>query len=515
MTSCNKCGAKNNDGFAYCSECGAALEKSSSENALGGQNSVTGSISSPKDTYDIEREYAVGGMGVTILVKSRKTGVRLILKQLRMDKVGDWKTIELFEREAEVLRQLDHPLIPKYIDYFQSQDKKNFNLVQSFIEGTTLQKHIEQQTPFSPKEFTNYFKQTLEILVYLHGMVPPVIHRDITPKNIIINKGKAFLVDFGSVKSAMKSDTGTLATTVGTFGYMPPEQMMGRAEAGSDMYSLGMSFIAFATHTDPTELPLNKKTGQVEVKDLLKQLSSSARETLESMTRMGLQDRLCDAKEALDILSGRRSEAVNKEEVRPKRISPTAIPFTSTNGFKLMLGAAGIVLIFLIGWIIESANESPPPVIVVKKDAPTILSKKTESPVVKPAAEPKTIALAQELTPKAIEAILISSGWKSQLSGISAQLKFARQASGVTAAMRLDDGDKLNLNVTMKKVEFGMVTIVMTGQRVNDGVTIRSSIYANITKDSTMLIGHHDMIYKENTNEYSTSERWVAREEGK
>ena len=129
--------------------------------------------------------------------------------------------------------------------------------------------------------------------------------------------------------------------------------------------------------------------------------------------------------------------------------------------------------------------------------------------------EPKTIALAQHLTPQAIENILIGKAWQGQLNGQTVVFKFFRQGSGLSGNVKFDDGDKLNLRVITKKVEYNIVSIVMTGQRVNDGVTIKSTLYANISKDSTTLIGNHEMIYKQGSNEYTTSERWAASSEKK
>jgi eukaryotic-like serine/threonine-protein kinase len=255
---------------------------------------------SDKDTYEVEREYAKGGMGVTFLVRSRRTGQRLILKQMLLSRVEDWKMVELFEREAEVLRKLSHPQIPHYIDYFSDADKKQFSLVQSFIEGVTMQSMIDGRGSVKPDEFKSYLRQCLQILKYLHQMIPPVIHRDITPKNIILHDGKAFLVDFGSVKNMINPESSGLSTSVGTFGYMPPEQIMGQAVPASDMYSLGVSFIALATHSDPMHFPLNSKTGQIETKKLLAHLPENIRAILEQMTLPGIESRLNDPSERYD-----------------------------------------------------------------------------------------------------------------------------------------------------------------------------------------------------------------------
>ncbi len=258
------------------------------------------SFTSDRDVYEVLTEYAKGGMGVTYLVRSQKTGQKLILKELRMDKARDWKAIELFDREVQVLRNLNHPNIPQYLDSIASEDKVTFAMVQTFIDGKTLQQLLAEKALFSHEQFSDYLCQCLDVLAYLHGMVPPVIHRDISPKNIIISGEKAYIVDFGAVKSAL-TPTSSFSTVVGTFGYMAQEQVMGKAAPGSDMYSLGMSFVAFATRHEPEQLPLDEETGQVNVRELL-ELPDKLEAVLEGMTRLNLTERLCDASQAIKIL---------------------------------------------------------------------------------------------------------------------------------------------------------------------------------------------------------------------
>lgn len=249
---------------------------------------------SSQDSYTVLSEHAHGGMGVTYLVQSVKSGEKLILKQLRMDRVEDWKMVELFEREADVLRSLDHPNIPNYVDYFATEGQKTFALVQEFIDGRTLQSMIDERATVSTEKFIDYLSQCLEVLDYLHKRVPPVVHRDISPKNIIIRDDTAFVVDFGAVKQAINPMSSGMSTMVGTFGYMAPEQMMGRAQAGSDVYSLGMSFVAFASHTDPAAMPIDEQTGQINVRAMLN-LPDQIEIVLESMTRINMTERIKEA----------------------------------------------------------------------------------------------------------------------------------------------------------------------------------------------------------------------------
>jgi serine/threonine protein kinase len=95
----------------------------------------------------------------------------------------------------------------------------------------------------------------LKILQYLHGLKPPVLHRDIKPNNLILGQDKrVYLVDFGAVQNSAAIE-GVTFTVVGTSGYAPLEQFWGQAVAASDLYALGASLIHLLTGISPADLP--------------------------------------------------------------------------------------------------------------------------------------------------------------------------------------------------------------------------------------------------------------------
>jgi serine/threonine protein kinase len=197
----------------------------------------------------------------TFLAIDLTTDIPVVVKLLIFERDFDWQDLKLFEREAETLKSLDHPAIPRYLDYFEFDlvEYRGFGLVQTYIDAQSLDAAINLGRRWSEPEVKQISSSLLEILDYLHSQNPPVIHRDIKPSNILISNrsghhvGDIYLVDFGSVQNLGHRDGGTM-TIVGTYGYMPPEQFGGKAFPASDLYSLGATLIYLATGKHPADL---------------------------------------------------------------------------------------------------------------------------------------------------------------------------------------------------------------------------------------------------------------------
>ncbi len=252
------------------------------------------------DAYEVLAEHGHGGFGVTYRGRRRRDGLDVIVKALRLRGLPDWKTFDLFEREAAVLRSLSHPSIPAWVDHFPLHEvgrQAGFVLVQEFIPGKTLQQTLREAGGLQAGEMQHWFADLLAVVAYLHERTPPVIHRDITPKNIILRpSGPAALVDFGSVQAAFAAGDTVASTSVGTFGYAPMEQLLGRATSASDLYGLGMTFLAAATGCEPSGMPLDGV--QVDVGRLLGTGHPLTR-LLQEMTEPDPRNRLHDASVAL------------------------------------------------------------------------------------------------------------------------------------------------------------------------------------------------------------------------
>ena len=320
--------------------------------------------------------------------KSSKDDASLVI--VKMLTFGDdiqWDALKLFEREAQILKQLNHDRIPKYRDYFSINERMLwFSLVQEYIPGTSLKELLNQKQRFAEKKIRQIATEILEILIYLHQLTPPVLHRDIKPSNLIMGEDKqVYLVDFGAVQDRAALEGGTF-TVVGTYGYAPLEQFGGRAVRASDLYALGTTLIHLLTGIAPADLPTSDL--RIQFRDYLSlNLSSEFLTWLEKMTEPALERRFQTAKEARDILkfgwqrkedssltpsSFSRSyrsviaeiEKPNKTKIEIKKSSRSleiAIPLLGINGLA-NLGRA----IFLFGslglfiWLLATAPDIIP-----------------------------------------------------------------------------------------------------------------------------------------------------------
>jgi eukaryotic-like serine/threonine-protein kinase len=137
-------------------------------------------------SYQILGILGEGGSGITYRARNTQTQQEVALKALSLSRIDDWKSLELFEREAQVLSTLDRVGIPKYIDYFYTDldGDRDFYIVQELAPGKTLSEWMKSGWRGSEEEIKNIAIQILEILCYLHRHQPPIVHRDLKPTNI-------------------------------------------------------------------------------------------------------------------------------------------------------------------------------------------------------------------------------------------------------------------------------------------------------------------------------------------
>lgn len=256
------------------------------------------------DRYRIIHQLGKGGSGITYEAEEIATQQRVALKVMSFRDMQDWKQLELFEREAQVLSYLEHPAIPKYLDYFQidSEHDRFFYIAQALAPGKSLAALIEDGWHTTESEVKRIAREILNVLSYLHGLTPPIVHRDIKPQNIIRSEdGSIYLVDFGAVQSVFRNATAHGSTVVGTYGYMAPEQFRGQAYGATDLYGLGATLLFLLTHCNPGDLP--QKRLKLAFRDHLQlQIEPSFSDWLDQMIEPLLEERFSTAKEALSGL---------------------------------------------------------------------------------------------------------------------------------------------------------------------------------------------------------------------
>jgi hypothetical protein len=207
--------------------------------------------------FEVERVLVSSGHG-RLYLATGAGGERVALKELVFTQIPSTQTLVAFEREAKLLQQLDHPGVPRFVSSFTEGEgvHTRFYLAQEYVEGASLLARMSTHR-FTEEDIVRIARQVLDILEYLHGLEPRVVHRDVKPANILMRKdGSIVLVDFGAARDF--SLTGG-ATLVGTFGYMPPEQLVGMADATSDLYALGASIAHLLTRRPPWQLSLGSR----------------------------------------------------------------------------------------------------------------------------------------------------------------------------------------------------------------------------------------------------------------
>jgi serine/threonine protein kinase len=256
----------------------------------------------------------------TFLAQDLRSRLLVVIKTLYFSDTFQWDDLKLFEREVDTLKHLNHPAIPKYLDYFKVEeaDIRGFALVQTYIEASSLDSVIKDGRTFSEAEIVELANRLLSILSYLHEQEPPVIHRDIKPSNILLSNrsahsiGDIYLVDFGSVQTVASKDGGTI-TIVGSYGYIPLEQFGGQTQTASDLYSLGMTLIYLLTGTHPAELP--SINGRVQFDNT--HLSGRFSRWLNKITEPHLAQRFASAQSAQMALTSNEENCGDFANLKP------------------------------------------------------------------------------------------------------------------------------------------------------------------------------------------------------
>jgi len=260
--------------------------------------------------YRILRDLGGGGFGKTFVAEDTLSSDRrtCVIKQFQPGS-RDQEFLKiarrLFQSEAETLRTLgSHSQIPELYDSFE--EDQEFYLVLEYTEGKALSQQLNEVSRLDESDVIHLLRDVLEVLDFVHQN--QVIHRDIKPANLIQRKDdrKYVLIDFGAVKQLQTQLNTELMQTgytvgIGTHGYGPSEQLMGKPRYSSDIYALGMTAIHALTGMQPAQLPTHPDTGEVIWRDEAL-VSPKLAAILTKMVRYHFSDRYAAARDVLSAL---------------------------------------------------------------------------------------------------------------------------------------------------------------------------------------------------------------------
>lgn len=212
--------------------------------------------------YRILSEIGHGGMSVVYMAINEKVNKTWAVKEVRKDGKMDFNTVRQgLMAEIETLKKLKHPNLPSIVDVIEDAD--SFIIVMDYIEGRSLDKILEENGAQPESFVVEWAKQLCDVFGYLHSRTPPIIYRDMKPANIMLKPdGNIMVIDFGTAKN-YEIDLGE-TTGIGTIGYAAPEQYigsgLGRTDARTDIYCLGITMYHLLTSIDPCKNIISDKS---------------------------------------------------------------------------------------------------------------------------------------------------------------------------------------------------------------------------------------------------------------
>ncbi|MBC3888317.1 protein kinase [Acetobacterium paludosum] len=210
-----------------------------------------------------------GGMGNVFYAKSndalmKKYAIKVLDKNIYRENIN-------ILTEAKVLKKLDHPCIPKVIEL--KENECYVYVVQEYIEGESLSNFIKRNGKIKEKTLMIWMNSIASTLNYLHGQ--GVIHRDIKPDNIMINKDSQMkIIDFGLARKICDIDKAD-ERVIGTLSYTAPERFIKKkATTQTDIYGFGTTMYFLATGMKPEDMKTESKKSYEIMKKNLTEMTS-------------------------------------------------------------------------------------------------------------------------------------------------------------------------------------------------------------------------------------------------
>jgi len=251
----------------------------------------------------IVRQLAMGGLSAVYLAQLDNKDLVVIKEAVIPDDAIESvksKAQEMFEREAQFLMKLSHPGIVRVLDYFV--DGGRHYLMLEHINGQDTRQLVRQNGPQKESTVIQWAIEIANTLKYLHEQEPPIVHRDLTPDNIVLrDDGSVMVIDFGAANEFIGTATGTL---VGKQAYIAPEQLRGKTVTQSDLYALGCTLYFYLTGKEPEALSTSDPTTE------RSEVTADMAEVIKTLTQMEPEDRYQTAQQLIPVLKMTAAQAL-------------------------------------------------------------------------------------------------------------------------------------------------------------------------------------------------------------
>ena len=247
--------------------------------------------------YEILKEIGRGGMSTVYLAMDNRLNKQWAIKEIK--KTSDKNNhivIQSFLVEANLLKTLDHPTLPRIVDIIDNGSGAIY-VVMDYIAGESLNK-VVQRYGAQPQEYViEWAKQLCNVLAYLHSRPTPIIYRDMKPGNVMLTPdGNVKLIDFGIARE-YKAENLEDTTSLGTRGYAAPEQFggKGQTDARTDIYGLGVTIYYLLTNQNPCEPPYEIYP----IRQINPNLSTGLEKIIQKCTRLDPKERYQSCEELM------------------------------------------------------------------------------------------------------------------------------------------------------------------------------------------------------------------------
>ena len=369
---CPKCQTDNPDTQRFCGECATSLQPSK-------EIEFTETLETPKEElttgstfagrYQIIEELGKGGMGRVYKVLDKEVNAKVALKLIKPEIASDKKTIERFRNELKVARDIAHKNVCRMYDL--GKESGAYFITMEYISGQDLKGLIRQTGQLTVGKSVSIASQICEGLLEAHRL--GVIHRDLKPQNIMIDKeGNARIMDFGIARSLRAKGITGSGVMIGTPEYMSPEQVDGKeADQRADIYSLGVILYEMLTGRVPFEGDTPFSIGVKQKSEVPRSPKEINEQIPDDLNHLILKCMEKDKEKRYQSVGELHSELMSLEKGVPttERIVPERKPLTSreiTVQFSLkkilipILSIIAVVIIGLILWQLLPKQKAAP-----------------------------------------------------------------------------------------------------------------------------------------------------------